>query len=116
MSQHQNRTQELSTITIWAAMLAAAALLTGLLIWLWRVRVRGNNIQPIHIDLSFIRPPHSPTSPAPVPNPYPARSAQEPILQPEPTLTPVVDAAPVSGEPDDLDVELARLLKEEGRG
>ena len=76
-------------------------ILVGVFVWLWKQRTRGNLIQPVKIDLSFLR--HSAT-----PIAEPARPAEVLIAGPAPVESPLGEEPeqpePAPARPDDLTV------------
>ena len=96
---------------LWIWMLTAAGVLTGLLFWLWKTRLQGAKIQPVHIDLSFMRPSaYDPQVPA-----APMAQAAQPVVE---WTEPEIDLEP--SLPDDLTVligigpKIAAVLKTAG--
>ena len=82
----------------WIALPWLAFVLAAFLYWLRRQR-RVNLIQPVKIDLSFIRPPQSPIT---VPASTPPQAVSAPATVAEPAPLPVEDNLPA--QPDDLTV------------
>lgn len=55
MSSNQNLQRTLSDRYLWLWVLPGIAFLASLLYLLWKKRVEQGNIQPVRIDLSFVR-------------------------------------------------------------
>ncbi len=100
MSPKYNQMQSNSRVLPWWWIVLPwlAFVLGGFLYWLLRRR-QVNQIQPVKIDLSFIRPPHTPTS---APAYAPPQVAPGVPVAAEPVPVPLEEVAP--SQPDDLTV------------
>jgi predicted flap endonuclease-1-like 5' DNA nuclease len=94
-----------------------SGVLVGVFYWLWKQRSLGSKIQPIQIDLSFLRPPS-----AAIPEPTPPEEVL--VAGPAPVAAPAEKAAEAisnaQAQPDDLTVihgigpKIAQILRRAG--
>lgn len=114
MSPNQNLQRTHSDRYLWLWVLPGIAFLASLLYLLWKKRVEQGNIQPVRIDLSFVRqsvagPAGAPPVAAPV---SPAAEIRIPVQVEEPVLPAAEPAAPPTQPEEPVSVEPSTPLPE----
>lgn len=100
MSPNQNLQRAPSNRYLWLWALPGIAFLASLLYLLWKERVKQGNIQPVRIDLSFVR--QSPTSAPPVSGPASTVAEIALSVQVEDPVLPVTEAPVPPAQPEEL--------------